>query len=499
MAKKKKNKPKTFPETENQSLEDILNSIKILTSSEEVKRYLENLGSSLLITSSPKTFFQALEEIKQGKHSEILKHSVGRGHTAAQDLVNLPVYFDLVPRLFTLFLTDNPYYFVGALQRSTRRVEHIAYAPIQTRDKNLDDKVKEYYRNSKELFNRILNNITDSERPNYRELAMYAQPLSLLTSIFVIFDWRNINSVQKHLELLINGENPAEFSSLISKINSTFNNKLGNLNENLIKDLGQNYNERLMYPSRGLFTHSEKSSDILSNLEKALQGSDQKFEGITIPTHLKNSFKNYLNELIHKKDENSYDTAQVSLNPVRISFYLNADLSLIHEIFRHRTLNIQVGSIFDRMQELSSKLKKNENFDISPYFTIPPQLSDKYKRDMLELYKNSIELFSQIYEKTGSVSEALLVVPHALKLPMYIEMSLPSALKFFGDRLCYTAKSTLRSSLWELVSSMRNSEDERVKYMGNLLGPKCAYLNACPEEKKNCPQSHLIGSIAKLL
>ena len=483
------------------TLKELMDSVKPIetfATKKEVYNSFINLFSALRETSSPKDRKEIIGKLVENpedvhsKEDKLFSNSIGRGHTAAQDLVSILVRMT-IPRFMTLSLTDNPYSFVGSLQRSTRRVEHDSYFLPESIEKNegLSKKVKEYYNKVQGLFDNILSQYDKDSRKSMRELAMYIQPLGLLTSAYYEFDWRNISMLLHTLGVDKADENQKQ--DFLSEYGNLIKNELKSLDDSLVKDFGQNFNPRLMYPSNGLMYGSNVNDFI-----DFLGDSDVKISSVNIAPHLKGKFsdmKELINALTHPEDKERFENVKNTLLGLSMGVYFKTDLSLLHELFRHRTVKYMVPSL-ESTVEYALEHKK----DIKSLFTIPHQL-DNFSGQIIKLYKESLHLYKELVDNGIPANDALLVIPHGIKTPVYMEMNGWNLYKLFGERLCSTAKISIRS----LMSAVRTKLAEYTQrhdlpHIELLAQPKCFFMNECPEHRENsCPQKALIGGYKKYL
>ncbi len=474
-----------------------IDPIKIFKSKDELYKDLLHLYYALRETSSPKMGDEILRELQKSpekirdKLHKLFVNSVGKGHTAAQDLVSVPTEL-IIPRFMTLLLTDNSYSSIGILQRSTRRVEHDSYFLPKSIEENkeLSSKVKDYYEKVQGLFNDILRRYDKYGRKSMRELAMYIQPLALLTSAHYEFDWRNLSLLLYTLGVDRDDKNREQ--DFLSEYGHSIKDKLNGLDEFLTKDFGQNFNPRLMFSSNGLIYGSDAKDFI-----KYLGNSKVSVSNVNIPPHLNNKFSDLssiINALANPEDREKFENVKNTLKGLSIEVYFETDLSLLHELFRHRTVNYMVPSLKSTVEYAIEK-GAIENEDIlSSLLTIPPQLNEFSER-ILDIYKESLSLYKELVNNGIPINDALLVIPHGFKIPVYMKMDGWNLYKLFGDRLCSTAKVSMRS----LMSSIRTELAEYVKehnlpHIELLAQPKCFWEKECPEGRGgSCPQKNLIG------
>ncbi len=484
-------------------LTSYINPVEIFTTEKELSKNFINLFSALRETSSPKDrkeiigkLVENLEEV-HSKEDKLFSNSIGRGHTAAQDLVSILARMTM-PRFMTLLLTDNPYSFIGLLQRSTRRVEHDSYFLPESIERNegLSKKVKEYYNKVQELFDNILGQYDKDSRKSMRELVMYIQPLSLLTSAYYLFDWRNISMMLHTLGVDKADENQKQ--DFLSEYGNLIKNELKSLDDFLVKDFGQNFNPKLMYPSNGLMYGSNVNDFI-----DFLGDSDVKISSVNIAPHLKGKFsdmKKLINALTHPEDKERFENVKNTLLGLSIGVYFKTDLSLLHELFRHRTVNYLVPSLKSTVEYAIKNGAIENDKVLRSLFTIPPQLNE-FSDKILNIYRESLHLYKELVDNGIPANDALLVIPHGIKTPVYMEMNGWNLYKLFGERLCSTAKISIRS----LMSAVRTklaeyTQGHNLPHIELLAQPKCFFMNECPEHRENsCPQKALIGGYKKFM
>lgn len=164
------------------------------------------------------------------------------------------------------------------------------------------------------------------------------------------------------------------------------------------------------------------------------------------------------------------------------------------EVKRHRTVNQNVESIYravkraretfgkygDRIRrgDLDYALLK----DVSSVLLIP---NDFFKEN--ELLKKYLFRFADSLDAYGKLtkevpeSDAIAVIPRGIRLMVYKELNLHNILEGYVPlRLCGTAENEMRANT--------EIEFEKIKeklppYVARILGPKCASVGFCMEEK----------------
>ncbi len=460
------------------------------------------LVAALKQTSLAKTYHAYLNDLlnsddpdKVSKAIKVLENSLGAGHNAAADLIQFQVS-GIFPRIFTIF-TYLGEYGVRGLQKSTRRVEHDSYLiPSSITTPELKNEYIDLMKKVQGVFNGVLNKAGDDKdrRKELRELAMYVQPLSLLTTndfqaslraLWSLFVESGITSNSKGDLLKIEPEDGVDdYNSILFDYSSIIFKELRKISYLLVRKWSTNYNPMKLWPRTSFF--STKNEDLERIINENINTLRQK--SVVVLSH--NDPLRYTklsNDELDIKSlvSNSMDNLKMG----GVDLLVFTDLSLLHELIRHRTVRKQIEPLVVAADRTLNRMKNmGENYDYKDFYF--PKIVRENK-DLLDKFKLTYKELLLFYEKLVNEGvpkqDAVIVLPHGLKVTMWLKVDFWNLVNLSGERMCYTAKSSIRTLFDRIKESIKEYES-RVginNFMSSLMHPKCYYLGKCPDVKSS--------------
>ncbi len=165
-----------------------------------------------------------------------------------------------------------------------------------------------------------------------------------------------------------------------------------------------------------------------------------------------------------KEGERDYRALAFAVqNKILVRVVGEVSLAAWNEIKRHRTVRQSVESLY-----LAAERGR---------FYLFGEEGKKYK----EMLEESISLYEDLVSEGISKSEALYILPHALKVKITLLLDgyhLFSPFGFFGVRMCSKAYAEVR----EFCMRVKERIAEQLPEAGDLIEPKCK-LGKCPERE----------------
>lgn len=169
-----------------------------------------------------------------------------------------------------------------------------------------------------------------------------------------------------------------------------------------------------------------------------------------------------------------------SLNPlIHATFLEPLSLSAYHQSIRHRTVPTAVEPIYGAVERAARSSEKGA--------VIPPSIKSKERG--LKMFQDTvsslIEAYRALLDEDAHPSDAIYLTPQAVRIYVartYNAFNLLWPQGYVATRTCGYAQWEERSiayTIWRKV-------EERVPWLGRLMGEKCRHLGYCPE-KSWCP------------
>ena len=451
--------------------------IKKFKLSPEEKEYLTIISSIQIsyYNLSIEERIRRLEEKARSKEEliELLDKTRGRsiekGHNAALDLLSYLVEFEDIPRALTLLVASGTY--EGVMQASTRRISHKRVLNVSSfleryyKGINMEllRKVDEIIDKEMNLYLNPLENMDKSDKKRYKEVFMYIAPLSLLTQININGDVRTLTEIY-----------------LIEKNKKYLGEEYGNnlwsflkeINPYLFRDHGFNMEEkeRVPWPGESLFMEYYQIG----------RYKEGKFVPKVIVKEGLEDDNGELEDIVNRMFKGD-PSALIKSRNIKIGITFLTDLSLWHQWLRHRSVEKEIASIDEPLKQRN----------IEDYFLDPkvPKENEKWKEDYWKTIEEVVKLYRDLRNSNVSIIDASLILPHSLKLPLTLHLDLWNAMKMFGERLCLTAKESMRveaNSIRKILNNYKDSlKNEKERFVINLflkaMVPKCVALDQCPE------------------
>jgi len=380
----------------------------------------------------------------------IFRNSIGRGHGAVEDQVNVVFSTDNLPRAATLQLCLMPY--LSHLQQSLRRASaskgyHVS--PL-IRDPNV---VMEIRKLNDEVF-RFYDTMQEAKIPG--EDARYILALDTNTAIQTSGDARELH----HLDTMNEqGEVPfvakAAVKMMIKQVS-----KVAPL---LMKNRGRNYKTVDFMPAAQLYSSGNSlMNDILA--DNGYPQTATIVDGDTVSNMNRYMSKENIENYVRKDDETGGANLKLYHSCTVVA---PMSLACFHQSIRQRSLKHSVESIFD-----SAKRRR---------FVTPPSIRDSSFSSEFDRM-NNVMFDSYEHQISEGVprSEAALILPHSLQMYDAFDVDGWNSTHYIGKRRCMTAQ-------WE-IRKIADDVSRYIKMASPVIGewaePQGVIYKSCPEAKK---------------
>ncbi len=158
------------------------------------------------------------------------------------------------------------------------------------------------------------------------------------------------------------------------------------------------------------------------------------------------------------------DTSCVAQTEILLKSTKLLSLAAWNDVKRHRTVRMRVETIYDAAESYLKKFSE-ERIHI-------PEMPKKLKEFFLENFEEMIHAYEELVSAGEEKSEAVYLIPHALKVRCNLVLDGYHILDPFGMlgiRSCPTADYEVR----EFAVSLLNFCRSRLPEIAHLLGPKC--------------------------
>jgi len=384
-----------------------------------------------------------------GIKEKIFAETAGRAHGAVLDQNSFTFNIKGLSRLTTLQLCQPLY--LSHLQQSMRRVtvDSGVQLPDAILESNFLEKTLDLMNESFALYSEM-----DSKKIPTED-ARYILPLSVRTNIQTTGDAREF----MHLyDMSTQDYTP----SLIRDVVEDMMMQLKKNSPKMFEDRENNYENRSWYPCPQLFS---PENETLKKIINGVNGVQNNYK-----TYLINPTYFHMSDDTIKKAIIGKDYAELNnLKQIKFKFLFPLSLSAYHQAVRQRTWNHDVEPIYDG-------IKRGE-------IIIPPIIE---KSDFSQKYdsmnKRMLELYSDLIGGGIPKQEALVVIPHSLKVHDIGEIDGWNAIYSLPLRTCQKAQWEIRNIATDMahkISKINPTLGEYATYRGKL------YENGCPE-KKSC-------------
>ncbi len=400
----------------------------------KIQGTLKELAEDIRGCRKKPEFPSSKDEIFRKKDKRTFNKSIGKGHLAAMEFITFYCK-SYIPRLWTLMLACSPY--ISKLQESTRSVEHHDYyIPDYIKQfPDVVDIIEQEFQKSFDLYKKAL------DKGMEKQNAMYCLPLYTLTGDSFKLNLRGLYQ----LKLI--------YPNIITEIYDWCMKKL-ELNTRLGSGFEFNFKEWLEeqkpvndisnYDYCPIFVYDD---DDPKNYEKyfniLISQNDTKLINCSVPFN-----KNSLKFLIDRNRDPLYTGIRKSRTDIRLDF--RCDLSVLHELLRHRTLkrNLLPLTFYDEFDYYKHRAWKDAG------------LYEEYD----ENNKNLESLYNKLVESVPK-SVAAGVLPHSLMINGNIGCDFKSMFDFLGQRVCKRAKPAIQ----KLANSLKDQIQKKYKLNDDIF------------------------------
>ncbi len=151
---------------------------------------------------------------------------------------------------------------------------------------------------------------------------------------------------------------------------------------------------------------------------------------------------------------------------------IKGSLSIWNDIKRHRTVRQKVESIYHAVERCLKNWDENN-------FYIPQVESPELKKEIIDVYKESLEFYKKMVENGIEKRDAIYIIPHGINLGIRIFLDgyhIFDPFGFIGIRACTNTDHEIVKIVNKIINNLKKDLPE----IENLLGPKCK-LGFCPE------------------
>jgi thymidylate synthase (FAD) len=365
------------------------------------------------------------------RKEKIFEETAGRGHGAVLDQAVFTFSIDNLTRASTLFLCGPQY--AAHLQQSLRRAtaERSFYF-----DKNSGGtKAKELMDRQFQLYTKMQEEGIPSED------ARFILPLSTKTAIQTTLDSREL----MHLYSMAEGKGvPDEVKDTVKKMYE----RASEIAPRLMKDRKTNFEVLSWFPSSQLFSRGENKLFKFKGFERTELAD---YSNLVISAES-------IKDAIINRDE----AVLSGLKHVHFTFIAPMSIATFHQMTRQRTLDQAVESLTDAT--------------FRGQFITPPSINNtKFQENYEKLNNESIKFVQENFENPN----ALLVLPHSLKVYDVMHVNGWNAIGFIAKRTCTEAQWEIRDIAKDIAKEIYEADPD----LGKFAVPQGILYGKCPEKK----------------
>ncbi len=176
---------------------------------------------------------------------------------------------------------------------------------------------------------------------------------------------------------------------------------------------------------------------------------------------------------IFEKTKDWKKVSTTAQSEILLKCVCSLSLAAWNDLKRHRTARMRVESIYKAVEDYL-KNEKEERIHI-------PEFPEKLKFVFLNAFRKAMELYEELISAGVEKSEAIYVIPHALKVKSVFILDGYHVIDPFGMlgiRACSTADYEVRKFAFSILEFCKKVMPE----IAHLLGVKCK-LGFCPERE----------------
>tara|TARA_Y100000034_G_scaffold44576_1_gene54743 strand:- start:34616 stop:35884 length:1269 start_codon:yes stop_codon:yes gene_type:complete len=379
------------------------------------------------------SFPSSKDEIFRKPDKTTLKYSIAKGHLAAMEFVTLYCR-SYIPRLWTLMLACSSH--ISMLQESTRSVEHHDYYLPQELHKfpEIVKKIDKKFKTSFDLYKKAI------DKGMQKQDAMYCLPLYTLTGDSFKLNLRELY----HLKLVYPNIITEMYDWCIRKLSLTERITPGfDFDIKTWLEKRKAVNNITRYDPCPIIVSDEDPKNYEKYFNKIKSQNDTKLSNCSGP------FKSKEIEFMAKRLHDPV-YAGILKTKTSIRFDFACDLSVLHELLRHRTLDRNLLPI-----------------TYSSNFNYCNHREWKDKNLHKEYNQNNKELESLYHFLVEGIPKSIAagVLPHSLIAHGNINCNFKSMLDFLGQRLCKRAKPGIQ----KLANSLKDQIQKRYQLDDKLF------------------------------
>ncbi len=396
------------------------------------------------------------------KSLRIIRHSIGHGHVSLLDHLVFHVSFEDVDRLFTLTTARYPYG-ISLLQQSTRRVkikeDNLPWDLTTNLNYTVKMDVEDYLNETYGIYNRLL-------QGRNKEEAMLVLPLGIKTNTTLTINGRGVVQLVRDSDTY-----PETVSSVVREFYTILTSeKLTPQNTEGIANYDWAFSKEYSYWEVDSIFYG---GGLEHGIDFFLEPQDPRYDQIvshTCPEDLQ----------IQKTGENSdpYD--------LRFKLYVSVDLSILHELLRHRTIDFQIEPITHAVEE--------------PTFSLPDVRDSNLRNDAARVMRRGVDLYKRMVLAGQSYRDALWILPHGLRVSVRMNLSGWNVKNLFMQRNCTRTKRgflILLEDIKKQIGLLLEDTYSGDKVFYRLITSRCGEYRRCPETDDGRPPSDCSGPPVK--
>jgi len=419
------------------------------------------VAASGILTFKNKDFAETLQQIDEKTLKGFHNEATRRGHASLTTSVNFYFWME-GSRLIDFYFTSFP--FGSYMMLSVRRFE-VTPENILVPDSIASSEFAEEYGNICNRLIALYKRVKD-ETKSFDE-ARRLLPMGITSQGFFSFPLQALIGIIKEVK-----EDKERKVHLIPKEIA----KIAEIFEEQIKS-NTNYSAdaSLKLPYNTNFTHPNlfKSDIKLDQSGMKILLKDKSLGKML--SDLKNSLEADVGDSKERIKRNSSiwkDFVDNAQDKILLEADFKSSLSAWNDFKRHRTVRQKVESIYHAADRCIEKWDENN-------FYIPNVENPETRKEVMEIFKDSINLYKRMTENGIERRDAIYVIPNGMNVGvkmLFDGYHIFDPFGFVGIRACTTADH----EIVKFVNQLSQEVKKELPETENLMGPKCK-LGFCPE------------------
>jgi thymidylate synthase (FAD) len=419
------------------------------------------LAAGGILTSEVRDFKEMLEQVDDKVLGGFHNDATRRGHASLTTSVNF--YFWLEgSRILDFYFSSFPFgsYLVFSSRRIEVNVENLV-VPDSVADSKFNGEYEKICRKLVELYHRV------KEESKSIDRARKILPIGFVSRGFFNFPLQVILGIIKD----VREDNQKKDPVIPKEIG-----EIANHFEKYIKSHA-NYlaNASLKLPYNTNFPHPNlfKGDVDFQTPEVKILLKDGDFERLL--NEMKNSLETDIDdpkERVKKISGVWKEFVEKIQDKILLDVKIMGTLSIWNDIKRHRSVRQKVESIYHAVERCLKEWDENN-------FYIPQLKNSETRNEIVNVYKDSLELYNKMVENGIEKRDAIFVIPHGIKLGIRMFLDgyhIFDPFGFVSIRTCSTADHEIVAITNWIIKEL----EKKVPETEGLIGPKHK-LGYCPE------------------